>query len=248
MTLTHPIALAPALVAPMVGRNQLLAALGPEDFALLSPHLGESFLERGSVLQQPGAMIERVYFPHGGLISLAVSVPEGHVIDTTSIGREGAIGLMAGLGTRNAINSAIVQLPGRAAHISAARFAEAAAGSAQLRQIIVRYTDTLLAQVQQVVVCNTVHRLEERLCRWLLHASDRVGDTLAMTQEHLAALLGVQRTTVTMICRKLQLEGVIGIRRGRMTIMDVAALEKRACSCVHIVRRLVDRCAHASRH
>jgi CRP-like cAMP-binding protein len=223
------------------GRNHLLAALAADDFELLAPHLDESLLERGRVLQEPGARIERVYFPHDGLISLMGSVRAEHGIDTALIGCEGAVGTMAGLGLQAASSAAVVQLPGRAVHLPAALFAQAAAESASLRDMIVRYSDALLAQVQQVLLCNTAHRLEERLCRWLVQASDRVGDTLALTQEHLAGILGVQRTTVTMICRKLQMDGVLNVRRGRIMIRDSAALEAKACDCARIGRHLLDR-------
>jgi CRP-like cAMP-binding protein len=240
MSETSLIAVMPYVADALDGRNHLLAGLGPNDFELLAPHLDETFLERGRVLQDAGARIERVYFPHGGLISLVGNAREDHPIDTAMVGCEGAIGLMAGLGSQLALGAAVVQLPGRATLIASARLAEAAADSASLRHMIVRYNDVLLRQVQQVVVCNTTHRLEERLCRWLVQASDRIGDTLPMTQEHLAGILGVQRTTVTMICRKLQADGVLNVRRGRIMIRDAAALEAKACDCVRVSRGLAE--------
>jgi CRP-like cAMP-binding protein len=240
MSETNVIAVTPYATGLQEGRNHLLAGLAPDDFALLSPHMRETFLERGSLLQEPGRMIGRVYFPHDGLISLTGNGRAEYPIDTASIGCEGAVGLMVGLGSQIALSAAVVQLPGRAVFIAPERFAEAAAESAPLRQMIVRYNDTLLAQVQQTLVCNTAHRLEERLCRWLVQASDRVGDTLALTQEHVAGLLGVQRTTVTMICGKLQADGILNVRRGRIMIRDAAALEAKACDCVRIGRELQD--------
>jgi CRP-like cAMP-binding protein len=246
MAETNVVAVAPPGVAYSLARNDLLAALGPDDLALLTPDLGETFLEKGSLLLEPGEPIKRVYFPQGGLISLLGGVPEGQMIDTAMIGREGAIGLMAGLGVRVALTSAVVQIPGSAAYISPARLAAAAAHSASLRAMIVRYSDALLAQVQQVAVCNAVHRLEPRLCRWLVDASDRVGDMLELTQEHLAEILGVQRTTVTMICRRLQSDGVINVRRGRISVHNKTALETRSCSCARIAHRLLER--HTPRH
>jgi len=248
MSDTDAITVALHLADPSLGSNHLLAGLGAEDFTLLAPHLGETMLETGQVLQEPGMMIDRVYFPRGGLISLVGSVREEHAIDTASIGCEGAVGLMAGLGSQVAVSAAIVQVPGRAVHIPPPRLAEAADRSTAVRDMIVRYNDALLAQVQQVAVCNTVHRLEERLCRWLVQASQRVGDTLAMTQEHLAGILGVQRTTVTMICRRLQSDGVLSVRRGRIVICDGAALERKSCDCVRVARHLVDQRTRALSH
>jgi CRP-like cAMP-binding protein len=134
-----------------------------------------------------------------------------------------------------------VQLPGRASHIPPNRLAEAAARSRTVQDMIVRYTDVLLAQVQHAVVCNTVHHVQERLARWLLHAHDRIdGDTVAITQEFLSGMLGVQRTTVTAICRMLQAEHIVDVRRGRIHIRDLAALERKSCSCYRVVRRLTD--------
>jgi CRP-like cAMP-binding protein len=227
-----------------IGRNRLLAALPPADFGLLAPHLIETTLERGSVLSEVGQPVRRVTFPHGGLVSLLGVLPEGHAVDTAMIGREGAIGLSAGLGSPAAVSRAVVQLPGAAAQISPARLMEAASQSKAVRDMIVRYCDALLAQVQQSVACNTVHHVQERLCRWLLQAHDRIdGDTIPLTQEFLSGLLGVQRTTVTAICRMLQAEGIIDVRRGRILIRNVGALTRKSCACYGVVRRLIDQAA-----
>jgi CRP-like cAMP-binding protein len=223
------------------GRNRLLAGLAPADFALLAPHLSETTIDQGTVLQDVGQPIKRVYFPHNGLISLLGILPDGRAVDTATIGREGAIGLSAGLGSRIALSRAVVQLAGNFAQISPARLAEAADQSKGVREMIARYSHVLLAQVQQSVVCNTVHHVQARLCRWLLHAHDRIeGDTLPLTQEFLSGLLGVQRTTVTAICHLLQAEKIIDVRRGRIHIRDVIGLQRKACSCYGIVRSLTN--------
>jgi CRP-like cAMP-binding protein len=230
-----------------IGRNRLLSGLPAGEFDLLAPHLTEGTLDKGAVLQEPGQPITRVYFPHTGLVSLLGMLPEGHAVDTASIGREGAIGLMAGLGAQTALSRAVVQLPVRAAHISAQRLADIAAQSRPLRDMIVRYQETLLAQVQQLVACNTVHHVQERLCRWMLNARDRIGgDTLPLTQEFLADVLGVQRTTVTMIARMLQAQGIIQVRRGRIQIRDLMALERKSCACYRFGRRLTDQLGRGS--
>jgi len=229
------------LAVSAVGRNRLLTSLPQADFDTLAQYLTEVTLDKGTVLQEPGQPISRVTFPHGGLISMLGLLPEGHAVDTASIGREGAVGLSAGLGAQIAHCTAVVQLPVQAAQISAARFADAAARSRAVRDMIVRYNDLLLAQVQQLVACNTVHHVQERLCRWLLQARDRVGgDTLPLTQEFLADVLGVQRTTVTMIGRMLQAQGIINVRRGRIQIRDILALERKACACYRMGRNLTE--------
>jgi CRP-like cAMP-binding protein len=235
----------PRIVDPVVGaigRNRLLGALPPADFTFLAPHLVETMLQPGAVLAEPGQRIKRVTFPHGGLVSLLGVLPEGNAVDTATIGREGAIGLSAGLGAQLAVSRAVVQLPGAAAQISPALLAEAVAQSKAVRDMIVRYCDTLLAQVQQSVVCNTVHHVQERLCRWLLHAHDRIeDDTIPLTQEFLSGLLGVQRTTITAICRMLQAEGIVDVRRGRISIRNLGALTRKSCACYGIAIRLNER-------
>jgi hypothetical protein len=126
--------------------------------------------------------------------------------------------------------------------MAASRFAELTAGRRAVHEMVVRHNDFLFAQIQQNVVCNAVHDAQARLCRWLLQARERIEhDTLPYTQEYLARVLGLQRTTVTFICRELQSEGTLTVRRGRTQIRDAAALERRACVCHGIMRRLTDR-------
>jgi CRP-like cAMP-binding protein len=241
MTITTSFSQPPSSDRLTVSRNGLLARLSPDDFDLLSAHLTETRLIQGDVLHECGQPIKRVYFPSGGLISLLATVPEGYAIDTVMIGREGAIGLAAGIGALNAWSRAVVQLPGHALQMSAVRLAELAERSKSLRKMIACYQDTLLAQVQQTGVCNTVHPIQARLCRWLLQARDRAAtDDLALTQEFLSGVLGVQRTTITLVSRILQSEGILRVRRGHIHIGDVAALERKACACHRISRQLTD--------
>ena len=215
-----------------IGGNRLLAALPAADFALLAPHLAEASFKHGSVLQEPGQPVTHVYFLESGLVTLLALLPEGHAVDTGSIGREGAIGLTAGLSAQKAVTRAVVHVPVSAAQISVARLAEAASRSKPVRNMIVRYTDGLLEQTLRLAACNAVHDVSQRLCRWLLQAHHRTGDhTVPVTQECLAGMLGVQRTTVTAIGRTLQTDGVVKVRRGRIQILDVGALEYRACTC-----------------
>src|SRR4029450_2299768 len=132
-----------------IGRNELLARLASADFALLGPHLTETVLDRGALLQEPGQKISRVYFPHSGLVSLTVVLPEGRPFDAVNIGREGVIGHAAGLGPTIAVSGAVVQLQMRAACIAAGALAAAAEHSATLRAAIVHYNQFLIAALQQ---------------------------------------------------------------------------------------------------
>ena len=211
---------------PEHGRiNRFLEALPPHDFALLAPHLRTIMLERGVILRDVGQEIEHVYFPHAGMVSLVAVMQSGAAVETATIGRCGVIGANAGLGARCTFGRAIVQLPGTAAWLSSTQFHAAANQSQAIRDLIVRYNDLLLAQVQQSVACNALHALEARLCRWLLQAHDCVaGGMIPLTQEFLGQMLGVRRTTVTIAAKLLQSAGLIRYRRGHIQIVDRAAL------------------------
>ena len=157
------------------------------------------------------------------------------------IGREGAVGMIAGIGSTVALNAAVVQSPGSAVQIAAPRFAKLAQQSGAIQNMVFRYTEALLAQVQQMAACNALHDVQERLSRWLLQARDRTGiDTISITQESLSELLCVRRTTITLVCRRLQSRGVIHIHRGRIEIRDAPALEKDACGCYRVARGAVE--------
>jgi CRP-like cAMP-binding protein len=222
--------------------NRFLATLPPHDFSLLAPHLRTIQLERGVLLHDVGEEIEHVYFPHSGMVSLVAVMQSGATVETATIGRAGVINSSAGLGARSTIARAIVQLPGTAAWISASQFQAAAAQSQALRDLIVRYNDVLLSQVQKSVACNALHGLEARLCRWLLQTHDCVdGNIIPLTQEFLGQMLGVRRTTVTIAARLLQSAGLIRYRRGHIQILDRASLEDISCECYAAVRQNADK-------
>src|SRR5262249_4206623 len=146
--------------------------------------------------------------------------------------REGAVGLQCGFGPRLSFTRATVQIPGRFSVISAARFEHAVSRSQGLRELILRYTEILWMEAQQNAACNAIHDGSSRLCRWLLQCADPTGsDQLLLTQEFLAEMLGVRRTTVTLLAQELQKRGILRYSRGRITILDRAALEACACEC-----------------
>src|SRR5215467_7051886 len=178
--------------------NRFLATLSPHDFSLLAPRLRTIALERGVMLHDVGEEIEHVYFPQTGMVSLVAVMQSGATVETATIGRGGVTGASAALGARSTLGRAIVQLPGSPAWLSPAQFHAAANECQAIRDLVVRYNDLLLAQVQQSVACNALHALEARLCRWLLQTHDCVdGDAIPLTQEFLGQMLGVRRTTVT---------------------------------------------------
>jgi CRP-like cAMP-binding protein len=222
--------------------NRLLASLSPDDQGLLAPHLVQIDLERGRLLYDPGDRIDVVYFPHDGVISLMTLMDNGAAIESATIGCEGALGLMAAVAPRQSLSRAIVQTPTRAARISAGHLHEAWAKSPRIRDLVDRHTEALFGHAIQSVACNALHSVEARFCRWLLTCHDRIStNTVALTQEFLADMLGVQRTTVTAVARALQEKGAIRYRRGVVDIIDRAVLEQMACECYGVIRRTYER-------
>lgn len=223
-------------------RNELLCALDMGAYELLAPHMTRVDFERGDVFYEPGQLIDRVYFPHAGVISLLSVMEDGSAIETSTIGRESAVGLMTAFSRIAAFSRIVGQTCGYASVIESGRLRAISHTSPKLRDVIVRHCDALLANAQQSVACNALHDVEERFCRWLLTCQDRTSDDeLSLTQEFLAMMLGVQRTTVSQVASMLQDAGLIRYQRGRMMILDRAGLERRACECYGRVKA---HCAH----
>lgn len=223
-------------------QNRLLAALPPADFGLVSAHLTPVELERGRLLYDPGDRIDAVYFPQDGVISLMTLMENGAAIESATIGREGALGLMAAVSPRQSLSRAIVQTPCSACRITANALHDAWEKSARIREMIDNHNEALFGHAIQSVACNALHSVEARFCRWLLTCHDRISsDTVALTQEFLADMLGVQRTTVTAVARALQEKGFIRYRRGVVDIMDRSGLEAMTCECYDAIRRTYER-------
>lgn len=228
-------------------QNRLLAALPPEDYGLVAPHLSQVDLERGRLLYEPGDPVDMIYFPHDGVLSLMTLMENGAAIESAIIGREGALGLTAAVAPRQSLSRAIVQTPCRCARIGAGPFHEAWMRSPAIRELVDRHGEALFGHAIQLVACNALHSVEARFCRWLLSCHDRIStDTVALTQEFLADMLGVQRTTVTTVARALQGKGHIRYRRGVVDIVNRGGLEATACECYGVVRDTYERLLPAS--
>jgi CRP-like cAMP-binding protein len=222
--------------------NRLLATLGPEDFAALEPHLELVNLPFQQVLYEPGDPILHVYFPHDAVVSLVNVMEDGGSVEVGVFGREGVSGLLSALVTREAFGRYIVQMGGTASRISYNRLDEVRNARPGLRQLIMNYGDVLLAQTFQTVSCNAVHVVEARCCRWILNMHDRADqDTLPLTHEFLAEMLGVQRSSVSVVTRTLQTAGLIRQSRGSITVTDRAGLEETTCECYGRIRRMYQR-------
>jgi len=218
--------------------NRLLAVLAPEDFAALEPHLEIVNLSRGAVLYDTGDIIRYAYFPHDALVCLVGAMEDGRLVEVALFGREGLCGLLGALVNREAFGRYTVQIPGAASRIALERLHGAIGLRPRLRRLVLSYSDALLAQAFQTVACNAVHTVEARCCRWILNTRDRMDqDTLPLTHETLSEMLGVQRSTVSLILRSLQATGLIVQRRGGITVTDRAGLEQTTCECYGKIRR-----------
>jgi CRP-like cAMP-binding protein len=221
--------------------NKLLAALPRRHFDLLASSLTTVSLQQGEVLAEPGDELDHIYFPESGMLSLLAVLRDGKAIETATVGREGVVGAMAGLGLYKSLVRIVVQLSTTVSKIPAPQFRKVAAQSDAIRNMCIQYNEVLLSQARVTAACNALHVVEARFCRWLLQTADRAeSDTVALTQEFLAEMLGVRRTSVTEVASKIQAAGAINYSRGQITILKRSALEKMSCECY---QTLVDQSA-----
>lgn len=212
--------------------NRLLAALPRDHFDRLQPYLTPVSLPQGEILTEAGDEVDQIYFPHDGMLSLLAVLRDGKAIETATVGREGVVGAMAGLGLYKSLVRVVVQMPVTCSRIPAPQFRTAASGSDPIRNLCIRYNEVLLSQARVTAACNALHSIEARFCRWLLQSADRAaGDTVNLTQEFLAEMLGVRRTSVTEVASKIQGAGVIAYSRGVIKIIDRPALLRTSCEC-----------------
>ena len=217
--------------------NKLLASLPRSQFERLQPHLVTVALSQGAVLCQAGDEVDQVYFPLCGMLSLLTVMRDGKAIETATVGREGVVGAMAGLFPYKSPVRVVVQMPMACGKIAAPHFRSLVAASDPVRNLCIRYNEVLLSQARITAACNALHSIEARFCRWLLQCADRVGcDTVTLTQEFVAEMLGVRRTSVTEVASKVQNAGVITYSRGVIRILDRPALMRISCECYETMR------------
>jgi CRP-like cAMP-binding protein len=218
-------------------RNRLLATLPREDLLGLWPDCQLVPLVRGSVLFGADEPLTRVYFVETGVVSLVAVFGDRSTSEMAMVGREGVVGLGTLLGGDTGFGQCVVQATGLALVIEASRFRSALRQSSSLRAACELYARAFLCEALQTAACNSVHLVEERCARWLLMSHDRSdGGMLSLTQEYLADMLGVCRSTVTVAATALQRAGLIRYRRGAIVVLDRAGLEAAACECYRIIR------------
>src|SRR4029453_16166367 len=231
----------PAVTPPAGTGHRLLAALPASDLDVLKPELEMIALDQDGVLSRAGDAIEYVCFPHSGAISLMIDMADGHTVGTPVIGRGGAVGPLSVFGPSPSAITAVVRAAGTAARIPASRFHVLFDRSPAIRRLVQSHLRALLIQFQLGSACNALHPVEARMARWLLQLRDRVDhDVLPLTQQGLSQILGVRRTTVTLLMRNLRASGAIrSDQRGRIEI-DRSRLAVAACECHRTMRLEVE--------
>ncbi|MBD1920358.1 Crp/Fnr family transcriptional regulator [Microcoleus sp. FACHB-831] len=227
----------------MPRENRLLANICRDLYAKLAPDLKQVSLEQGTILHHPGETIKNLYFPIDCLLSITVTMLDGATVEAGLIGNREVIGVNAFMGGRETTQTEyIVQMAGSAIKVDAELLLEEFDRNKNLRDVLLRYTQALIAQISQTTACNSLHVLDQRLARWLLEAQDRADtDDLKLTQEFLGHMLGVRRAGVTQAAQKLQEKGVIRYQRGHVHILDQQGLEAASCECFHVLREEYDR-------
>jgi len=219
--------------------NRLLSALPRNEYERLSRHLELVRLTPGKIFYNPGDIVRYAYFPRGGMICLLSTTESGRTIEVAMIGNEGMAGIPIILRANAAPYQVMVQLAGNALRVRGDVLREEFNRGGRLQDLLLRYTHTLLIQIAQSAACNRFHTVEQRLCRWLLVSRDRVRtDTIHLTQEFLSHMLGVPRTSVTMIAGNLQKQGLITYRRGKIAILNQQRMEAASCECYRLVREV----------
>jgi len=218
--------------------NLLLTTFSADVRGLVEPDAEIVELSIGDRVQNRGRDVEWSYFPfETTMISLVVELADGRSVQVASIGREGAIGGIVSCGHAPAFAQAQVIVGGPALRVPMKSLEEVKRRSSFVGNIFCRFSDYLLAEVMQSGACNSFHSIQQRAARWLLTAQDRAGDRIELTQEALAGLLGVQRTTVNAVVGTLQDQGLISARRGRVIVVDRAGLKRHSCECYSAVEQ-----------
>ena len=212
--------------------NHFLEALTRADAALLEPSLRKKTLARDDLVVAENALIANVVLPLDCILSVVMVMEGGRQVEARTIGVESGFGLLHALGSFYSFERTTVQIGGEAVILPLPALRTAARTSPSLTDAIVRFAQASLVQAGQTAACNALHSAEQRLCRWLMMTRDRVGkDLLSLTQEHLSIMVGVQRTTVTAIATQLQAERLVSYSRGKIRILDSAAIAARSCEC-----------------
>ena len=223
-------------------RNRILAALLATEYKRLLPRLEHVTLKRGEIVYRADQQIEKVYFPEEAVIAMVDTTDDRRTVEVGVVGREGIVGINIFLGGIITPDKAVVQLPGGAMRMKSKDLRKELRFGSPLQQLLLGYTRTFLAVISQSVACSQHHGIEQRLARWLLTMNDYAGSReFLMVHNTIAAMLGVRRAGITEAARRLQAAGLIGYRRGRISILDKPSLEKKSCECYRFIKEQYER-------
>jgi CRP-like cAMP-binding protein len=223
-------------------QNHLLAALPAADYERILPALELVPLPLGWAVYEAGGKLGYLYFPTTSIVSLLYVMEDGSSAEIAVTGNDGLVGIALFMGGETTPSRAVVQSAGYGYRLKASELKREFVQGGALQHLSLRYTQALITQMAQTAVCNRHHSVEQQLCRWLLLSLDRLpSNQLTMTQELIANMLGVRREGVTEAAGKLQADGLIEYRRGRITVLDRPKLEKRVCECYAVVKKEYDR-------
>jgi cAMP-binding proteins - catabolite gene activator and regulatory subunit of cAMP-dependent protein kinases len=223
-------------------KNHLLAALPAEDFSRIEPLLEPVSCKTGQILYEPNKRIDYAYFPTTTVVSLLYIMENGSSISVSVTGNDGMIGVAPFMEAETVPNEAIVQCPGEAFRIRYRELEKEFRQGGVLQTLLLRFTMALLDQTAQTAACNRLHSIEKQFCRWLLLTHDRLdSDTLRITHELIAGLLGVSREAVTLAVKKLKQKRLIKSVRGNITIIDRKGMEAVVCECYRRINVEYDR-------
>jgi len=222
--------------------NHLLNALPLSDFERIKPKLENVTLNMGDVLYESGDQMRHAYFPTTAIISLLYVLEDGSSVEIAVVGNEGMLGIALFMGGHTTPSRAIVRCKGQALRLKADNLLEEFQLGGQTQSLLLRYTQALITQMTQTGVCNRHHSVEQQLCRWLLLSLDRLpGNSLDMTQDLIASMLGVRREGVTEAAGRLQRDGLIQYSRGHIEVLDRPRLEQNVCECYKVVKTEFER-------
>ena len=219
-------------------KNNILNLLPEVTYTAWAPYFETVELPMGKVIYEPGSILSHMYFPTTAIVSWVYVLENGASTEIAMTGREGVVGMYMLMGGGKSHNQAIVQTAGQAIRIPVKLVMDTFSQGHQVQSIFWLFTRGLITQMAQIAVCHRHHTVDQQLSRMLLLTLDRMDDnTIVMTHEVIASLLGVRREGVTMAAKKLMDEGIIRYARGRITIQNRTALEQRACECYGVIRQ-----------